>query len=156
MKRIVLFSLVMAGIFLLLFSCAATSGSTGSSGSTPDIEILGSWTVTNIDINTGYSPGANSITFVVSNSSYATVYHPALGTAAGTILTYNNDQNYFVVYVTSDSLYPTSVPYYEKIGWEFTTPSNLIISAFDIGSNQAHAETITNIIWGPVSNCLKQ
>jgi hypothetical protein len=114
---------------------------------------MGSWVVTNIDLTTGTNGGTNGCEYVISNGSFACVYHPWAGWSSGTIATYNNTLDYLVVYITNDTLYG-STPYYEKIGWKMINASNFVLYAYEATNTLAAAEANTNLIWGPVSNCM--
>lgn len=146
----------LTALLCAFYSCSSTP-STGSSSSSAaaqgDIEIMGSWVVTNIDLTTGTNGGTNGCEYVISNGSFACVYHPWAGWSSGTIAVYNNTLDYLVVYITNDTLYG-SAPYYEKIGWKMINASNFVLYAYEATNSAAAAEANTNLIWGPVSNCL--
>jgi hypothetical protein len=148
------FILGVISIVLLpvLLSCSNTAGS--SSSNTENIDIAGSWSISNIDLNTGTSPGTNGITFVISNTTYYSLYLPFFAVAEGTIPKFNNSQDYMIIHVTRDDLY--SAPYYEKMGWQLTSSTSMILTGYEVTNSQAAAEASTNIIWGPTDPVIKQ
>jgi hypothetical protein len=117
------------------------------------IEIAGTWLIENIDPNTGFG-GSEDCTMELYEDVFTAVYTEA-GTVIGTVLEYDNRENY-MVFITTEHFEPSAVGFYMKISWSMRDSRHLRILGYTQETTQEAANASTNIFWGPTNYWVKQ
>jgi hypothetical protein len=136
----------------------AGGGNAGQSGSsaTAHIAIAGTWMLSGVNIDTGTAPGTESLRVTIDDAQYAGTYSPSGALQNGSIEEYDNSAAAFVIRITRDDRYPTSVGIYEKCGWSLPASDRMILSAYETKATLAEARASTVVVWGPTDPWIKQ
>lgn len=139
-------------VFSVTVSPAATTTTTVVTSTTipADIEILGTWNITNLDPTKGLE-GTIAASFNVSNTDLVISYNTNVVLISGNIVSYNNSDNY-AIYKTNAFVYngQTINNMYMKTSWrEDSVTGGISITTYTPNIFKFAAESETSIIWGP-------
>lgn len=139
-------------VFNVTIAPAATTTTTVVTSTTipADIEILGTWNITNLDPTTGLE-GTFTASFNVSNTDLVINYNTDAVLISGSIVSYNNSDNY-AIYKTDAFVYngQTINNMYMKTSWrEDSVTGGISITTYTPNIFKFAAESETSIIWGP-------
>lgn len=138
-------------VFYVTVSPAATTTTTVVTSTTipPDIEILGTWNISNLDPITG-GEGTSAASFTISNANLEITYNGTVVLISGTIVSYDNSRKY-AVYKTNAFEYngQTISNMYMKTSWVVDIDGRISLTTYSPNIFQIGAINSTSVVWGP-------
>ncbi len=114
------------------------------------LEIVGTWTISNIDVGSG----AENCTASISNLAFDFTFSSS-GSVGATILEYDNDADFLVCLITSH-FEPSGVGKYMKIAWVMSDSTHFSMSVYSGEDTREAAKSSSAVVLGPWADWTKQ